>query len=370
MLMFFIPRSIYIRGIDTHTYIKSLLRIYDTTHDDAMASITKKQKTAETQYEALSKITTIVADTGVIDQIKKFRPQDATTNPSLIYKAALMPEYASLVDEAVAYGKANGGDDESEVLACAIDRLCVAFGTEISKAVDGGYVSTEVDARLSFDVEASVARARRIISMYEANGVPRSRILIKLATTWEGVEAAKILKKDGIDCNMTLLFSFAQAVAAAQAGVRLISPFVGRIRDWWMKSSGRDVPYPAEEDPGVLSVRSIYNYYKKHGHDTIVMGASFRSKDEITALAGCDRLTIGPKFLEQLQTCTDPLPVKLSKEMAAQAEGVPEVQQLNEAQFRWLMNEDAMATEKLAEGIRKFAVDIVKLEKIIQAKLK
>ena len=245
------------------------------------------------------------------------------------------------------------------------------FGVEILKVVPG-YVSTEVDARLSFDVTRSVARARRIIAMYESNGVPRSRILIKLATTWEGVQAAKILKQDGIDCNMTLLFSFAQAVAAAQAGVRLISPFVGRIRDWWMKSSGRDAadPYPAEEDPGVLSVRAIYNYYKKHGYDTIVMGASFRSKGEITALAGCDRLTIGPKFLDQLQTCTDPLPTKLSAAMAAQAADVPAKQAtLTEAQFRWMMNEDAMATEKLAEGIRKFAVDIVKLEKIIQAKL-
>eukprot|EP00946_MAST-07B_sp_MAST-7B-sp1_P001006 g1006.t1 len=338
-----------------------------------MAAPAKKAKTAETQYDALSRVTTIVADTGVIDQIKKYRPQDATTNPSLIYKAALMPEYSSLVDEAVAYGRQHGGSSESEVLACAIDRLCVAFGTEISKAVDGGYVSTEVDARLSFDVKQSVARARRIIAMYEANGVPRSRILIKLATTWEGVQAAKILKKDGIDCNMTLLFSFAQAVAAAQAEVRLISPFVGRIRDWWMKSSGRDAadPYPAEEDPGVLSVRSIYNYYKKHGYDTIVMGASFRSKGEITALAGCDRLTIGPKFLEQLQTCTDPLPTKLSPALAAQATGVPEKQAtITEAQFRWMMNEDAMATEKLAEGIRKFAVDIVKLENIIREKLK
>ena len=327
-------------------------------------SAVKKQKTSKTQFEALAECTTIVADTGDINDIKRFQPTDATTNPSLILKAAKMPEYADLVKQAALYGKANGGAEMKDKLSLAIDNVCVAFGTEISKVIPG-YVSTEVDARLSYDVEGSVRRAKRIIEMYESNGVPRSRVLIKLATTWEGVQAAKILKQDNIECNMTLLFSFAQAVACAESNVRLISPFVGRIRDWWMKSSGRSEIYEAEEDPGVLSVRTIYNYYKTHGYDTIVMGASFRSIGEVQALAGCDRLTIAPKWLDMLQTSTDPLPVCMSAETAASKCDVPKMS-IDESKYRWMMCQDAMATEKLAEGIRNFAIDIVKLENILQ----
>jgi transaldolase len=327
-------------------------------------SASKKQKTTATQFEQLAACTTIVADTGKIDQIKKFQPTDATTNPSLILQAANLPEYAELVKNAALYGKTNGGEDINDQLSLAIDNVCVAFGTEISKVIPG-YVSTEVDARLSFDVEQSVRRAKRIIEMYEANGVGRDRVLIKLATTWEGIQAAKILKKEGIECNMTLLFSMAQAVAAAEEDVKLISPFVGRIRDWWMKSSGRSEVYSAQEDPGVLSVHAIYNYYKTHGYNTIVMGASFRSIGEVQMLAGCDRLTIAPKWLEMLQTSTEPLPVQLSAETAASKCDLPKMD-VDEAKFRWMMNEDAMATEKLAEGIRKFSVDIVKLENILR----
>ena len=326
---------------------------------------TKKNKTGKTQYEQLAECTTIVADTGKIDQIKKFQPTDATTNPSLILQAAKLPEYAALVKKAAMYGKTNGGANIEDQLTLAIDNVCVAFGTEITKVIPG-YVSTEVDARLSYDVEKSVARARRIIDMYEANGVGRERVLIKLATTWEGVQAAKILKQDNIDCNMTLLFSFAQAVACAEEDVRLISPFVGRIRDWWMASSKRDEIYPTEEDPGVLSVRMIYNYYKTYGYNTIVMGASFRSLGEVTGLAGCDRLTIAPKWLEMLQTSTEPLPVVLSAETASSKTTEPKITDMNEAKFRWMMCQDPCATEKLAEGIRKFSIDIVKLEVVLK----
>jgi transaldolase len=325
----------------------------------------KKQKTdSQTQFQALAACTTIVADTGKIDEIKKFQPTDATTNPSLILQAAKLPEYAELVKSAAMYGKANGGDNLEDKLSLAIDNVCVAFGTEISKVIPG-YVSTEVDARLSFDIQGSVRRAKRIIEMYEANGVSRDRVLIKLATTWEGVQAAKILKKDGIECNMTLLFSFAQAVAAAEENVKLISPFVGRIRDWWMKASGRTEVYSAQEDPGVISVHNIYNYYKTHGYQTIVMGASFRSIGEVQMLAGCDRLTIAPKWLEMLQTSTEPLPIQLSPDTAASKCNKAKMS-IDEPTFRWMMNEDAMATEKLAEGIRKFSVDIVKLENIMK----
>jgi transaldolase len=324
----------------------------------------KKTKSGLTQFEQLAACTTIVADTGKIDQIKKFKPTDATTNPSLILQAANLPEYADLVKKAALYGKTNGGASMEDKLTLAIDNVCVAFGTEITKVVPG-YVSTEVDARLSYDVEKSVARARRIIAMYEANGVPRNRVLIKLATTWEGVQAAKILKQDNIDCNMTLLFSFAQAVACAEEDVRLISPFVGRIRDWWMKSSGREEIYPTEEDPGVLSVREIYNYYKKYGYNTIVMGASFRSIGEVTGLAGCDRLTIAPKWLDMLQTSTEPLPVVLSAETAGDKCNKEKIT-IDEAKFRWMMCQDPCATEKLAEGIRKFSIDIVKLENLLK----
>ena len=329
----------------------------------------KKAKTGQTQYDALGKVTTIVADTGEVDKMKIFMPTDATTNPSLIFKASKLPEYASLVDAAVKYGKEHGNGDEKETLAIVLDKLSVAFGTEITKIIPG-YVSTEVDARLSFDTEGNVRRAKRIIKMYEDNGVSRDRVLIKLATTWEGIQAAKILKKDNINCNMTLLFSFEQAVACAEADVKLISPFVGRILDWYKKKNGVD-QYPIEEDPGVLSVRRIYNYYKKYNYNTIVMGASFRSKDQVTALSGCDRLTIGPNFLEQLKTSTDDLPTCLSVESAKNActdekSDVP----IDEKMFRIKMCRNAMATEKLAEGIRGFSNDIEKLEAIILSKLK
>ena len=333
-----------------------------------MSSPAKKAKAGQTQYDALGEVTTIVADTGEVDKMKIFMPTDATTNPSLIFKASKLPEYASLVDAAVKYGKEHGKGNEKETLALVLDKLSVAFGTEITKIIPG-YVSTEVDARLSFDTEGNVKRAKRIIKMYEENGVSRDRVLIKLATTWEGIQAAKILKKDNINCNMTLLFSFEQAVACAEADVKLISPFVGRILDWYKKKNGVD-GYPIEEDPGVLSVRRIYNYYKKYDYNTIVMGASFRSKDQVTALAGCDRLTIGPKFLEQLKTSTEDLPTMLSVAKAADScKDMKSPVPLDEKTFRIKMCRNAMATEKLAEGIRGFSNDIEKLEKIILQKL-
>jgi len=309
------------------------------------------------QVEQLKKYTTVVCDTGDVNAIKKFSPQDATTNPSLIYKAAVMPEYSAIVDEAVAYGK---GD-----VSVTMDKLAVAFGTEITKIVPG-YVSTEVDARLSFDTDATVKKAHDLIEMYKEVGVDKSRILIKIAATWEGIQAAKILEKEGITCNLTLIFSIAQAIACAEAGCTLISPFVGRIMDWYKNSKGVEKFAPAE-DPGVMSVTAIYNYYKKYGFETIVMGASFRNTEEITELAGCDRLTISPQLLEELTTNTSDVPQKLDAAKAAEMD-IPKVD-MTENTFRWMMNEDAMATEKLAEGIRGFAADIVKLEGIVQAKI-
>jgi len=309
------------------------------------------------QIEQLKQLTTVVADTGDVNSIKKFSPQDATTNPSLIYKAAVMPEYASIVDDAVAYGK---GD-----LELTMDKLAVAFGTEITKIVPG-YVSTEVDARLSFDTEATVKKARELIKLYDEVGVKKERILIKIAATWEGIQAAKILEKEGITCNVTLIFSIAQAIACAEVGATLISPFVGRIMDWYKKAKGVDKFEPAE-DPGVMSVTSIYNYFKKYGYDTIVMGASFRNSGEILELAGCDRLTISPQLLEELTNGTGAVAQKLDAAKAKEMD-IPKVD-MTESNFRWMMNEDAMATEKLAEGIRGFAKDIVKLEEVVQAKI-
>eukprot|EP01082_Thalassiosira_pseudonana_P011852 g9957.t1 g9957 contig4:946213-947255(-) len=309
------------------------------------------------QVEQLKKLTTVVADTGDFNAIKKYEPQDATTNPSLIYKAAVMPEYASIVDDAVAYGK---GD-----LALTMDKLAVAFGTEITKIVPG-YVSTEVDARLSFDTEATIQKARDLIKLYEEVGIKKERILIKIAATYEGIQAAKVLEKEGITCNLTLIFSIAQAIACADAGCTLISPFVGRIMDWYKRSKGVDKFEPSE-DPGVMSVTAIYNYYKKFGYETIVMGASFRNSGEILELAGCDRLTISPQLLEELTNSTDDVPQKLDASKAAEMD-IPKIE-MTESTFRWMMNEDAMATEKLAEGIRGFAADIVKLEEIVQAKI-
>uniref|UniRef100_A0A7S1DAK2 Transaldolase n=1 Tax=Cyclophora tenuis TaxID=216820 RepID=A0A7S1DAK2_CYCTE len=309
------------------------------------------------QYDQLKEHTIVVADTGDVEAIKRLKPQDATTNPSLIYKAAVMPEYAQLVDDAVAYGK---GD-----LATIMDKLAVNFGIEITKIVPG-YVSTEVDARLSFDTEATIQKARRLIELYKEAGVDKSRILIKIAATWEGIRAAEVLEKEGITCNLTLIFSIAQAIACAEAKCTLISPFVGRIMDWYKKTEGVD-GYAPEEDPGVKSVTAIYNYYKKYGYETIVMGASFRNKGEILQLAGCDRLTISPKLLDEMAASTEPVKKHLDAE-AATSMDIEKIE-MSAENFRWMMNEDAMATEKLAEGIRNFAKDIVKLEDIVKSKM-
>jgi transaldolase len=276
-----------------------------------------------------------------------------------------MEEYKPLVQSAIDYAKAHRKDGmtDRDVMDLVVDKCAVNFGCEIVKIVPG-YVSTEVDARLSFDAEANIARARRIIGLYEEAGVGRDRILIKLASTWEGIKAAEVLEKEGIHCNMTLMFNFAQAVAAAEAGATLISPFVGRILDWHKKASGRD-SYPAAEDPGVVSVSTIYNYYKKYGYGTIVMGASFRNVDEITELAGCDRLTIAPALLDKLAESDAEVPRKLSPETAAEAYSGGKVS-YSENDFRWELNQDAMATEKLSEGIRNFAKDIVKFEEMVE----
>jgi len=318
------------------------------------------------QLEALKKLTTIVADTGDVASIQAFSPQDATTNPSLIKQAADMPQYKHLVDDAVAYGKKKGGSKANQ-LEHTMSKLCVNFGCEISKIVPGR-VSTEVDARLSFDTDATLVKARELIGLYKEAGVSSDRILIKIASTWEGFKAAEVLEKEGIQTNLTLLFCFAQAVAAAEAGCFLISPFVGRITDWQKKSEGlTDFP-PAEQDKGVVSVRKIYNYYKKHGYKTVVMGASFRHKGQITALAGCDRLTIAPKLLDELKNSHDAVEPVLDASKAAAMNGLDKVS-YDEKAFRWAMNEDPMATEKLAEGIRGFAKDIVLLEEKLSALL-
>lgn len=309
-------------------------------------------------FEALKKLTTIVADTGEIDEIKKFAPTDATTNPSLILKAAEIPEYKPLVDEAISYGKAQGGNN---VLEAVITKVFVNFGVEILKHVPGR-VSTEVDARLSFDTKKSIEKAHEYIALYKAAGIEKERVLIKLASTWEGIEAAKQLEKEGIHCNMTLMFSLAQAALCAEANATLISPFVGRILDWYKKAEGKE-SYPAHEDPGVLSVTDIFHYYKKFDYKTQIMGASFRNMGEILELAGCDLLTISPKLLEELTQSEGGVSQKLDAAKSKQFS--LERLELNEAHFRWMLNEDAMATEKLSEGIRNFAKDTVKLEKII-----
>ncbi|KAH3677194.1 hypothetical protein WICMUC_001775 [Wickerhamomyces mucosus] len=310
--------------------------------------------------------TVVVTDTGEFESIAKYTPQDATTNPSLILAAAKKPEYAKLIDVAVAYGKENGKTLEEKV-DLSLDRLLVEFGTEILKIVPGR-VSTEVDARLSFDKEATVKKALQIIDLYKAQGIDKDRILIKIASTYEGIQAARELEsKHGIHVNLTLLFSFAQAVAAAEAQVTLISPFVGRILDWYKAKTGES--YTAESDPGVISVKSIYNYYKKFGYKTIVMGASFRNVGEIKALAGVDFLTIAPKLLEELINSSEPVPKILEPAQAASLdlEKVSFVD--DEAAFRFALNDDAMATEKLSEGIRKFAEDAITLSKVIEEKV-
>eukprot|EP00178_Gracilaria_changii_P001638 TRINITY_DN1230_c1_g1_i1.p4 TRINITY_DN1230_c1_g1~~TRINITY_DN1230_c1_g1_i1.p4 ORF type:complete len:360 (-),score=78.03 TRINITY_DN1230_c1_g1_i1:9295-10374(-) len=315
-----------------------------------------------TQYDSLRAITTIVEDTGEIETIRAHRPYAATTNPSLVAAAAAKPEYGHLLEEAVQYGRQHAIAG-SDTLAIVRNKLFTLFGAEILKYIPGD-VSTEVDARLSFDVAAQVEVAQQIIKMYDEVGVGRERVLIKLATTWEGVQACRQLEKMGIKTNMTLLFSLAQAAAAAEAGAYLISPFVGRILDWYKKAEGRD-SYPANEDPGVKSVKQIYNYYKCMGYETIVMGASFRNKGEILELAGCDRLTIAPKFINSLKDTPESVETKLSKPGAEQCNVIPRLT-LDEPQFRWMMNEDAMATEKLAHGIRGFARDLEKLDKQLQ----
>jgi transaldolase len=311
------------------------------------------------QLDALKQFTTVVADTGDFKQLAQFQPQDATTNPSLILKAVQKPEYEPLLAEAVAKHR-------GQPLDVVMDHLLVRFGCEILKTIPGR-VSTEVDARLSFDTAATAARARRIMALYEAQGIPRGRVLIKIASTWEGIQAAAELEREGIRCNLTLLFAFCQAVACGQAKVQLISPFVGRIYDWYKKFAGAawdEAAQSGANDPGVQSVRAIFNHYKKHGIATEVMGASFRNIGQITALAGCDLLTISPELLAQLAATEAPLSLALDAQVA-QSMDLPAVA-YDEASFRLALNEDAMATEKLAEGIRAFCADAVKLEVLMQ----
>lgn len=315
-----------------------------------------------TQLDSLRNMTVVVADTGDIDAIKKYQPQDATTNPSLILSASALPQYAPLIDEAVAYAKAQS-NDKAQQLIDAEDKLAVNIGLEILKIVPGR-ISTEVDARLSYDTQATVEKARKLIALYNAAGISNDRILIKIASTWQGIRAAEILEKEGINCNLTLLFSEAQARACAEAGVYLISPFVGRILDWYKANSDKKEYAPAE-DPGVISVTKIYNYYKEYGYNTVVMGASFRNAGEITELAGCDRLTIAPALLKELQENSTVLVRKLEYKGEVKAKPQP----LTEAEFYWQHNSDAMAVEKLAEGIRKFAIDQEKLETMLSARL-
>ena len=315
-----------------------------------------------TQLDSLRQMTVVVADTGDIDAIKKYQPQDATTNPSLILSASALPQYAPLIDEAVAYAKSQS-NDKAQQLIDAEDKLAVNIGLEILKIVPGR-ISTEVDARLSYNTQATVEKARKLIALYNAAGISNDRILIKIASTWQGIRAAEILEKEGINCNLTLLFSEAQARACAEAGVYLISPFVGRILDWYKANSDKKEYAPAE-DPGVISVTKIYNYYKEYGYNTVVMGASFRNVGEITELAGCDRLTIAPALLKELQENSTALVRKLEYKGEVKAKPQP----LTEAEFYWQHNSDAMAVEKLADGIRKFAVDQEKLETMLSAKL-
>ncbi len=315
------------------------------------------------QLDQLKQHTVVVADTGDFEAMRAYKPQDATTNPSLILAASQKAEYKPLVDKAVADHK--GSSLSGAALVDSImDRILVNFGAEILKIVPGR-VSTEVDARLSFDSAATIAKARHIIDLYEKDGIGRERILIKIASTWEGIKAAEVLQKEGINCNLTLQFSLAQAIACAEGGIKLISPFVGRILDWWKKSTGKD--YAAAEDPGVQSVTEIFNYYKHFDYKTEVMGASFRNKGEITELCGCDLLTISPALLGELQAANEAITPKLTT-AAAKAAKIERIE-CDEKSFRWMFNEDAMATEKTAEGIRNFAKDIVKLEALVRSSL-
>ncbi|EXI61220.1 transaldolase [Mannheimia granulomatis] len=313
------------------------------------------------QLDELRKVTVVVADTGDIEAMKLYKPEDATTNPSLILSASALPQYAPLIEDAVAYAKAQSGD-KAQQLVDAEDKLAVNIGLEILKLVPGR-ISTEVDARFSYDTEKTIAKARKLIALYNAAGISNDRILIKIASTWQGIRAAEVLEKEGINCNLTLLFSQAQARACAEAGVYLISPFVGRILDWYKANEGKE--YAPAEDPGVISVTNIYNYYKQHGYKTIVMGASFRNVGEIVELAGCDRLTIAPPLLKALQESNETLVRKLEYKGEVKARPEP----MTEAEFYWEHNQDPMAVEKLAEGIRKFAIDQEKLEAMLSEKL-
>lgn len=313
------------------------------------------------KLEQLRSMTTVVADTGDIEAVARLKPVDCTTNPTIVLKALGTPIFADKVKEAVVWGKSQNGSSDAVVAAVA-DRLAISVGAALAELVPGR-VSTEVDADLSFDTEASIAKARGIIAAYKERGIEKDRILIKLASTWEGIKAAEVLQKEGIDCNLTLLFSKAQAIACADAKAFLISPFVGRILDWYKKSTGQD--YTAETDPGVVSVRQIYNYYKANGIKTIVMGASFRNAGEIEALAGCDRLTISPALLDELDKAEGTLERKLSPDNITEDPFQP----IDEKTFRWMLNEDAMATEKLSEGIRLFAKDLLALRDIVKKEL-
>ncbi len=317
------------------------------------------------KLDQLRQMTTVVADTGDIEAVRRLAPVDCTTNPTLILKAVETPAYADLVDEAILWGRKTGRGTDTVHAVC--DRLAVTFGAELTKIVPGR-VSTEVDADLSFDTKATIDKARALIAAYQERGIEKDRILVKIASTWEGIQAAKVLQAEGIDCNLTLLFSLPQAVACADAGAFLISPFVGRILDWHVKAGGG--PYTAETDPGVVSVKSIYAYYKTFGIQTVVMGASFRNTGEIEALAGCDRLTIGPGLLDELAAATGDLQRKLSPASSPQADSeLAKKIVLDEKAFRFALNEDAMATEKLAEGIRGFVKDLRSLRKLVAARL-
>ncbi|OIO59894.1 MAG: transaldolase [Verrucomicrobia bacterium CG_4_10_14_3_um_filter_43_23] len=311
------------------------------------------------QLDQLKKLTTVVADTGDFEAIKDFTPRDATTNPTLIYQAIQKEEYKALFNKVIQDNK-SASLPKDKLALHILDRLLIAFGKEILKIVPGR-VSTEVDAHLSFDTEGTIAKARELIQLYQQEGIDPSSILIKIASTWEGAQAAKVLQKEGINCNLTLMFSLPQAIICAEAGAKLISPFVGRIYDWFKKSTGKE--YVGAEDPGVLSVNKIYDYYKKFGYPTEIMGASFRNKGQITELAGCDLLTISPKLLEELKTTEAPVPQKLSESKANQSS--IEKMDVDEKKFRWLLNEDQMATEKLSEGIRVFAHDCERLKDAI-----
>ncbi|PKO25021.1 MAG: transaldolase [Betaproteobacteria bacterium HGW-Betaproteobacteria-8] len=312
--------------------------------------------------EQLKNMTTIVADTGDVEAIKSVKPVDATTNPSLLLKASTLPQYAHLIDESIAYAKAQGGSKDAQVENAA-DKLAVLIGVEISKVVPGR-ISTEVDARLSFNVDKMVAKGRKLIQLYQDAGVGKDRVLIKLASTWEGIKAGEILEKEGINCNLTLLFGFGQARACAEAGVFLISPFVGRILDWY-KAKNPGTEYTQETDPGVVSVRNIYSYYKEHGYKTVVMGASFRNTGELIALAGCDRLTVSPNLLQDLAATEGTLARVLTDNGASKTPPA----KMTEEEFRFALNQDAMAIEKLSEGIRGFVADQIKLETALAEKL-